>query len=241
MSGRVLVGEARSGMPLVVETGSLGSGSVPMGRRVVMLNTDEAWRWSPGFFDALASMVIEKPYAATEGNCSLDASVSGDDVVTLRARFQGLGGTAMGEMGPPVLAVRRAGQLVREVQTHGVRPGRFEAVVNDLPEGDYTVSLREAELPKLSVLVGDAGQRELMDVEGERASLEPLGRQTGGVVGDVWDLAAVRDRLAATVAPKTPEAARLTVDRWWCSPAMMTLLAGLLCMEWALRKHWGLA
>jgi hypothetical protein len=230
---RTLLKDPATGEPRLIQ--ATASNTPNAAGTVLLLATDQAWRWSDSFFSTLPNLLVEKPYPAVDGAWAIDASAS-NGVIKVRTRHQGVGKIPVIDAVPPTLLLRHAGQLIAEIPTRFTRPGRSEGTATSIPDGDYTLSLRDTEQPRLTLLVGDSGEKELTDVEGERANLERFARETGGLVGDVWDLAAVRQRLADTVKPN----GRSTIDRWWNSPILMTLLAALLCIEWSLRKHWGL-
>jgi hypothetical protein len=67
--------------------------------------------------------------------------------------------------------------------------------------------------------------------------LERIARETGGarVSGD--DGRALRERLlaAAAASSRPPEQREL-----WQTPWMLALLTAVLCLEWGLRRRWGL-
>lgn len=231
-----LLAERDTGMPLLTES-PLGLG------RSLMLATDQAWRWRVGpgahpLWPALVSRLVEPPYAASDGAWSLDVSPSEGRSHLVRVRRVSTDGTPLRGAGAPTVIVRREGRTVAEIALDETAQGRWSGVLRALTDGEYTVQLRDAEQPRVTLLVGDGGLAELSDLSGDRAALDRLTRATGADTYDLPEIAALGTALAGASTPATD--AQVT-DRLWDSPVLAALILSLLTAEWALRKHWGAA
>lgn len=230
--------ERASGEPLLTSM-RMGLG------KVLVLATDQAWRWQisssaeAGAFDfwqRLMRRSVEPRYAVTEGNISLDASVVGD-VLEVRVRQVDRDGAPVRTSPAPVVAVRFEGRTVRNAGTVETSPGRYQARVTGLGEGEYTVSLQDQEQPRMTVLLGDSGQAELSDLTSDRRGLGRLVQPTGGAVYTPAEASKLANDLKTVLA----RPGMTITSRLWDTPATLLLLVALLAIEWALRKHWGLA
>jgi hypothetical protein len=85
-------------------------------------------------------------------------------------------------------------------------------------------------------LVGGV-DRELSDPRRNDEVLERIAHETGGMRLSGDDVRTLRDRLVAAAAA----ASRPPVQReLWQTPWMLALIVGALCLEWTLRRRWGL-
>jgi uncharacterized membrane protein len=120
--------------------------------------------------------------------------------------------------------------------------GRFVAT---LPTDQPGLLRLDAEARRGSDLLGTAREwtlvggvdTELADPRRNDDVLERIARETGGVRVNADAARSLRDRLVAAAAA----ASRPPVQReLWQTPWMLALIVGALCVEWGLRRRWGL-
>jgi len=235
-----LLVDVATGWPILSET------RVGLGRSV-FVHTDQAWRFSRGVPDApspwaaVVGRVVETPYPTESAGLALDATVrlaqSGRGEVAVRVRSLAADASPSSAQ-PPRIVLRESGRTVVGTAPTPTAPGRFSALLTDIPPGEYTLQFEAAEEPRLLVRVGDGGEGELAQPAGDRAALAWLSVATGGVAATAENLAPLAEALATT---RDGSAVTLRTIRLWNSPALMILILSLLSAEWALRKHWGLA
>lgn len=242
-SGVALLSDPATGRVLLSER-KVGEG------RVVMLQTDQSWRWGArthaGDAEAepwadVAGLVLESPYAVEASGVAMDVVERGGG---LRVRVRSLRAEGSpGAMPGSAVVVRSGGRTVATgalrpaERASGVVAGRFVAEVEGLAAGEYLVQIEGREEPRLRVRVGNGGGMGA-DPSGRREGLAAWSAATGGLHVSAEDAAALAERLR--VAPEAGELTRVTV-RLWNSAGLAVVLLALLSGEWALRKHWGLA
>jgi uncharacterized membrane protein len=120
--------------------------------------------------------------------------------------------------------------------------GRFVAA---LPTDQPGLLRIDAEARRGAELLGTAREwalvggvdRELSDPRRNDEVLERIAHETGGLRMSGDDARTLRDRLIAAAAA----ASRPPVQReLWQTPWMLALIVGALCLEWTLRRRWGL-
>jgi hypothetical protein len=120
--------------------------------------------------------------------------------------------------------------------------GRFVA---QLPSEQAGLVRVDAEARRGTELLGTAREwaliggvdREMSDPGRNDDVLERLARETGGARFTAAEGVALRDKLvaAASAAVRPPEEREL-----WQTPWMLALVVCVLCVEWGLRRRWGL-
>jgi uncharacterized membrane protein len=134
--------------------------------------------------------------------------------------------------------------VVRELQAmpDAEVSGRFVAT---LPTDQPGLLKLDAEARRGTSLIGTAREwalvggadKELTDARRNDDVLERLARETGGARVSADQGRTLRDRLVAAAAA----ASRPPVQReLWQTPWMLALIVGMLCVEWGLRRRWGL-
>jgi uncharacterized membrane protein len=143
-----------------------------------------------------------------------------------------------------VIKVTDPGGVAHELQAvpDAEVAGRFVAT---LPTDQPGLLRLDAEARRGSDLLGTAREwtlvggvdTELADPRRNDDVLERIARETGGVRVNADAARSLRDRLVAAAAA----ASRPPVQReLWQTPWMLALIVGALCVEWGLRRRWGL-
>lgn len=121
-------------------------------------------------------------------------------------------------------------------------PGLYEAVVASRPAGPWTASV-EVQDPEGKPLgsaasgwAADLAARELRQVSPDRDRLQKLAEATKGRVVEVSELEAFVQTLPSLEAPLT----ETTTSPLWHNPLVMLLIVAGLCLEWGVRRRFGL-
>jgi len=86
--------------------------------------------------------------------------------------------------------------------------------------------------------VRNQNAREGLDLSGDPAALARMARAGGHRSGSLQETDAIVDDLASKLKPRTQE--RRETIRLWNSYLSMSIVIGLLCVEWVVRKRQGL-
>ncbi len=244
LEARPLLVERESGLPVLTES-ALGAG------RVLLLGLNETWRWRGALGDRdqdrfwlqLMRHAVQEPYAVSDGGLQLDADrleIEPGESFRVRAAISKMGDMEeQFPLEPPTLQVFRGWSLVRAepLSPQGMNPDRFQAVLTDLPAGDYELRLTAADRSiSLPVRVADGEEIEMRDVSGDPANLRRLVRPRGTVL----NMSEVRSLPQMLEAPGESEPS-YTEMRLWDSPYLFLFVLGALGVEWAVRMRVGLA
>jgi hypothetical protein len=236
---RALLVEADSGAPVLLER-RVGAG------RTFFLCTDETWRWryrvggrdQERFWRQLIHYAAQEPYFANSDAFSLDAdriAVAPDEPVQVRARIFDASNSPAHE-----LRITRDGTFIGTrplLPSDAVSSGRFQTTIS-LPAGNYQLSLGDGPQAVLVPLrVERDDEQELADLSGDDANLRRLAESSGGTFFRIEQITRLPDRLAAL----TDSRSNYVEMRLWDSPYLFLFIVGCFGMEWALRKHCGLA
>jgi hypothetical protein len=219
---------------------------------VFFLGADETWRWrykvgerdQDRFWLQMVRYAAEAPYAAKQGGYAMDVervSIEPNEPVRVRARL-------LDEKGVPSSAESLQLMVVKDgknIQTQTLSvigsagSGRFDAIVSDLPEGDYTLKLDthndiSVELP---LHVSASLEDEMTDLSGDEKFLRRLAESSGGDVVPMDQLAHLPEKLKG----RHSDQAQLAEASLWDSPYLFGFVLACLGAEWALRKRLGLA
>lgn len=247
---RSLLIERHSRAPVLTES-RFGSG------RVFFFGMNETWRWrdtSGGqvqerFWMQLVRYAMDEPYALSRGALALDVDkleAQPEQGVLVRARLL----LSKGDANLPQeleLSVEEAEQVVRTVKlspSGSAGAGRYQALLADLPVGDYALRLLEPSpedgVPNeltLPLTIRRSPEPELADLSGDRAALQQLADASGGKCINLEQIGALPELLEEARArqPRTSE--------WplWDSAYLFVFVLACLSAEWALRKQFGLA
>lgn len=221
--------------------------------KVLLHLTDETWRWrfraGDQYFGRYWIQAIR--YLSRAALLSRDRgaeltsdrrSYSQGEPVTLRVRFhdEQLAPSAAGRV--TVLVEDRAGGR-QTVDLPRVAPASnlFEGRLNNLPEGGYHAWIQQPTFdgpPPATDFRVDAPQRELARRGADLADLRRAAEMSGGRYFDLEDAHQLPSRLPAG-RPVRLEAA--LPKPLWNRPELLLALAGVLTLEWLLRKRCRLA
>jgi hypothetical protein len=211
---------------------------------------EAAWRWrmmlpldnrSYETFWRQAGRWLSAPAADPVSLSAPSVTVDGHGVATLDVRDNAF--RPIADASVLVRATDPSG-AVRELQAvpDAEVAGRFVA---PLPTDQPGLLKLDAEARRGTELVGSAREwaliggadKELSDPRRNDDVLERLARETGGARVTADQGRTLRDRLvaAATAAQRPPVQREL-----WQTPWMLALIVGVLCVEWGLRRRWGL-
>lgn len=246
---RPLLVERDSGLPVLTES-RVGLG------RVFFLGLDESWRWrrkvgerdQDRLWLQLVRYSAEEPYALTAGRLAMDldrvVAGSGQPVrARVRVEMAGLPATttARGQ-----LRIYQSGRMIRQEQLVPLSeysPGRFEAQIRDLSDGNYEVEAsmealggEPAQTLRLPLSVGQDQQGELVNISPDMQMLDQIARATGGAVVSLEEARELPRRLSGL-----REKSSATVEiALWDGAGLFLLVLSLLGAEWAIRKRLGL-
>jgi uncharacterized membrane protein len=219
------------------------------GRSMVFAG-EASWRWrmmlpldnrSYETFWRQAGRWLSAPAVDPVSLSAPSITVGGHGAATLDVRDTGF--RAVPDASVVIRATDPAG-AVRELQAvpDAQISGRFVAT---LPTDQPGLLKLDAEAGRGVELIGTAREwalvggadKELTDPRRNDDVLDRLARETGGVRVTADQGRTLRDRLvaAATAASRPPVQREL-----WQTPWMLALIVGVLCLEWGLRRHWGL-
>ncbi len=240
---RVILTERQAPQAALLTEMRVGAG------RAFFLGMHETWRWRKGmgereqerFWLQLVRHAVDEPYAATDGQASLDASPLGaspGQPVRIRARM--LGPALPRRMG---VWIMRDGEGYREVSLEATddRSGRYEAMIADLPEGEYELRLVDESgigaALSLALRIRPSVETEMANVQGDRDFLQRLAEASGG---KCLGIEQARDlpKLLEEVRRRQPHTSEWTL---WDSPYLFGFVLSCLAAEWAVRKRLGLA
>ena len=117
--------------------------------------------------------------------------------------------------------------------------GRFETIVDDLPEGEYRFGLAvngASTASALAVMIHDDSAAEMANVSGDEARLRRIASASGGEMLRLEDI----DQLPSKLRKARERQTQFVEYRLWDSPYLFGLVLGCLGTEWALRKRLGL-
>jgi hypothetical protein len=243
--GQVLLESARGGdLPLLV-AGEAGEG------RVLVLATDGTWRWSlpmagrgrsprhyEQFWGNAIRWLVNDPGVAHVVLEASRRSIGPGDSVELRARVRSESYAPEARV-PVRLTVRdRQGATVREETVVTGDDGVARLPFDPPQAGLYAVEARvgDGTAGPLHVERVDTSP-ELSDAAVRLEVLEALAAATGG---SVQDASARRPKLPFASSREERVEAAHVVPLWRTWPAW-AWVAGLCCVEWWLRRRWGLA
>jgi uncharacterized membrane protein len=219
------------------------------GRSMVFAG-EASWRWrmmlpldnrSYETFWRQAGRWLSAPAVDPVSLSAPSITVGGHGAATLDVRDTGF--RAVPDASVVIRATDPAG-AVRELQAvpDAQISGRFVAT---LPTDQPGLLKLDAEARRGVELIGTAREwalvggadKELTDPRRNDDVLDRLARETGGVRVTADQGRTLRDRLvaAATAASRPPVQREL-----WQTPWMLALIVGVLCLEWGLRRRWGL-
>ena len=245
-TARPLLVEEVSRLPVLTEM-QLGAG------RAFFVALDETWRWrmkvgerdQEHFWWQLIQYASEPPYFAHDGPLALDTdkvSAEPGQAIHVRARI-----AAEVPDPPPSYAVEilQDGKPISEQPLSPTGPGgsRRYAANLTLGPGDYELRWTVSGLGgrtysvRAPLHVAVTSESELADLAGDPGMLRKLADATGGEFFTLEQVNRLPERLAA--AGKAQE--QVAEVRLWDSPYLFALIVGCLGVEWALRKHMGLA
>ena len=236
---RTLLVENESRAPVLVES-RLGIG------RVLFLGLHESWRWrmrvgdrdQDRFWLQLIRYSAEEPYALVSDTLAMDVdrvTIRPGEDFRLRARVNA--GAAA------VVEVQQGGKVVRiEKASPGMQPGRFEAIIRDLPEGSYDIVVKSpgagaGSSLQLPVQVRYGMEEELGDVSADGAALAQISAISGGT-SVMLDQASDISRQLTEVRHRSGGMLEIPL---WSSSYLFLFVLGCLAVEWAVRKRVGLA
>ncbi len=216
---------------------------------VLFVGMTETWRWrykigqrdQDRFWLQLVRQVADEPYAATAGGVSIDAdriSIEPGKPLRLRARVHDSAGKPSLE--PSVqISVKAADGAVRAETLTAVAPGsgRFEKTVNDLPAGEYSLTVDSSAEPKLAIRVAASNEAEMANLAGDDRLLRRITDATSGQAIGLEQLA----DLPAQIAERASQHPQIAETRLWDSPYLFAFVLACLGLEWAVRKQAGLA
>ena len=242
--------------PLLIEraTGAAALAQTRLGLgRAFLMGIDDTWRWqntsttqpADFFWGRFVRAAIEEPYAAQQANYTLDAGqivIEPTEPLHVRAKTLQDDGTPS-PAGPPELEILRDGRIISAVsmtESGNLGPGRYEATLAELPEGQYELRLAASddlsEPPHLAIRVAASSAAELADLSGDNRLLRRIAESTGGEFFTLDQLPLLPPRLAEL---------RERQNQWveyplWNSPYLFLFVLSGLSLEWALRKQAGL-
>jgi len=245
-NAKALLVERDSQSPVLTES-RLGLG------RVFFLGADETWRWrykvgerdQDRFWLQMVRYAAEAPYAAKQGGYAMDVErvlIEPNEPVRVRARL-------LDEKGVPSSVESLQLRVVKDgknVQTQTLSvigqagSGRYDAIVSDLPEGDYTLKLDTRDddtTVELPLHVAASVEDEMVDLSGDEKFLRRLAESSGGEVVPMDQLAHLPEKLKG----RRSDQAQLAEATLWDSPYLFGFVLACLGAEWALRKRLGLA
>lgn len=236
--------EKESRLPVLVES-RLGIG------RVMFMGVQESWRWrmrvgerdQDRFWLQLIRYSAEEPYALVSEHLAMDldkASARPGEDVRVRIREN----ARLADRKAPSIEISQNGKVVRVEQPAErgtMQPGRYDAVLRDLPEGTYDVMVRvpgeQGATLQMPLEVRYGLEEELGDVSPDRAALQQISSLSGGAS---MPLAEAGD-LARQVSQLRHRYGVMIEIPLWTSGYLFTFVLGLLAVEWAVRKRLGLA
>jgi len=224
------------------------------GGRVLLLASDETWRWRYNVADAihqrfwnqLARWGMRIPFSVQGEFVSLDTGPSmavPGKPVEVRCRLRELGGVpALNKMVTAV--VRRDGSIVSRLPLTpvDVLSGIYSQQLFDLQPGDYQVNIEAAGYPQQALAVESffqvetADSREMDHIAQDDVVLRQLATMTGGQYLDESEFERLVDLLEPHSSGRIVQSTTLLWQSyWWFGSAM-----SLLIVEWILRKRSGL-
>lgn len=244
-AARPLMVEEESRLPVLTEM-RLGVG------RAFFVAFTESWRWrfkvggrdQDFFWRQLVQHASEDPYFAHDGPLALDTdkvSAAPGEPIHIRARLTDQPAETLSTY---KVDVYRDGKFVTDqlLTPTDAASLRFAATIT-LPAGDYelrwTVSGlgKTAHSVRIPLYVGSTGEQELADLSGDEKMLRKLAEASGGEFLTLPQVNRLPERLAAAGDSRS----RYADLPLWDSPYLFGLVIGFLGVEWALRKHVGLA
>jgi hypothetical protein len=240
---RTMLVEKESRLPVLVES-RLGIG------RVLFLGVQESWRWrmrvgerdQDRFWLQLIRYSAEEPYTLVADRVAMDldkvSARPGEDV---RIRIRENAQLASKRPSVEILQQGKVIRVEQPTERGAAQPGRFDVVLRDLPEGDYSVSVKvpgeqNASL-QMPLEVRYGLEEELGDVSAAPATLQQISLLSGGAsmkLAEAGDIARQVSQLSNRFG------ATLEIPLW-SSGYLFTFVLGLLAVEWAVRKRLGLA
>jgi len=237
--------EQDSSSPVLVES-RLGLG------RILMLGITETWRWrdrvgekiQDRFWLQLVRYAADEPYARHKGGLSLDASLISakpHQPVRIRARVQSADGSPLPADRVPA-EILKDSQIFRSLILPSSGPvglGRYAAMVDNLPAGDYQIRLGDpagADAITLPLHVAPDFEAEMADISGNPQLLHRLAEASGGAYLALSDI-----HLLPDLIEKAESASKGVMESpLWDSHYLFLFVLGCLAAEWAIRKRLGL-
>jgi hypothetical protein len=243
---RPLLVERELGLPVLTEA-RVGAG------RAFFFGATETWRWRADlgekdqdrFWAQLLRYACEEPYAVHDGPIALAADpmvAEPQEPIRVRARF--LAEKQYSSVVPTLVISRlsseRPGLLRSQVLLPaGATGGRFETVVDDLPDGDYRFQLALNGVDtqaSLTVRIRDTFASEMANISGDEARLRRIAAASGGQLLHLDEV----DKLPEKLQQAREGQAQFVEYPLWDSPYLFAIVMGCLCAEWAIRKRLGL-
>lgn len=213
---------------------------------------DDSWRWRlevadtyhVRFWNQLANLVLEEPFAARDKCLSLDAgklTYEPGDRAELRVRLRSGEGKTVTDATVAAVLWRDG----RQVATIGLNPdsgGVFRGKTAGLEAGDYEVTVETAAIPEGQIKVRTGFKVEARQ-NAERTVLsvnEDLLREIALTTGGHYLREEQADELVGLLEPMSAGNIResetlLLESRWWFG-----LIVVLLTLEWLIRKRVGM-
>ncbi len=237
--------------------------------RVLYVGIDATWRWRKGvgdvyhhrFWGQVVRWAADRPLES--GNQYVRFGTSqpvyrGGQDAELFVRFRDAKDAAAAATKAAANVLRRGGDgkpvAVVPLHRRPAQPNAFEARVPNLPEGDYEIRLdmpavadklqpsvgpddpKQAGPLKASFTVSPPESLELSDLSTNRPLLEELASKSGGKVYTPEDAQELVQRLVNQNITHT-DYTEQKLWHWW---TMLIAVAGLLTVEWVVRKWSGL-
>ena len=248
-NARVLLMERESHEPLLTES-RVGTG------RVFFLAMSESWRWRQKvgerdqgrFWLQLIRHAAEEPYALASGPFYLDVDkVVGEPGEPVHVRAKAMSRLSDWSLPAAVeYTVVQLGRVVRtgELDTAGnADDGRYAAVINDLPVGEYELHVAapwgNAVLGDLALPIKVERSRdlELGNISGDRQFLQRLAEASGGKCLNLEQVGMLPGLLKET----SYRQGQVSELHLWSSYYLFLFVLSCLAAEWAIRKQVGLA
>jgi hypothetical protein len=241
---RPLLVERDLGLPVLTEA-RVGAG------RAFFFGCHETWRWRGNvgerdqdrFWSQLIRYACEEPYAVHDGPVALAAEpMVAEPRQPIRVRAKVLD-EGKDRSIVPTLTILKNGINARTqvlLPAGAVEAGRFESIVDDLPEGEYEFRLSVNNAPTskaLKILIKDTFAAEMSNIAGDEARLRRIATASGGEMLRLEQI----DELPAKIRAAREKQTQFVEYPLWDSPYLFALVLGCLGTEWALRKHLGLA
>lgn len=144
---------------------------------------------------------------------------------------------------PPAIMISTADHILRSQPLNSVRPGRYTALLANLPPGDFTLQLdtgindETAPILQTPLHVRSTAAAELADVTANSNLLSRLAHSTDGQLLSLPDA----NRLPDDILFDHPTPPGIVEYALWDSPYLFLFVTACLTTEWALRKRLGLA